>query len=115
MSAVNAAEAFVLRHGFTDIPHPNDQPVENVAHLDVVSTPQELLERRQNLLQPKAIGFVRESLDSYSVLFRTLKDPSDVRGIWVQDGRATRLVNSWFHLNEIDWVSVPANNSLQRP
>jgi hypothetical protein len=117
MTAVRAAEAFIVRHGFTDTPHPQNQPVEMVKLLDPVApSAQDLLKERQGSLQPKAIGFVREShRGSYSVLFRSSNDPKEVLGVWVEGGRATQFIHSSFPLNDIDWVAVPANNSLQRP
>jgi hypothetical protein len=116
MTAVHAAEAFVVRHGFTDLPHPQDQPVEMVKLLDPVApSAQELLRERHGSIQPKAIGFVREAhRGSYSVLFRATKDPREILGVWVEGGQATQFIHSSFPLNEIDWVAVPANNSLQR-
>src|SRR5678816_641543 len=54
--AVQSAEAFIARHGYTATGHPSDLPVENVEVLDPLASREQLVQWRRATLEPRAFG-----------------------------------------------------------
>jgi hypothetical protein len=112
--AILAAEAFVTRHGFTDVPHPSDQPVLMVELFDILATSrEELLGKRHNAIQAEAFALEQIDEDTYYVLFRGTRDRNEVWSILVNSGEATRVLHAP-RLNKARWRKVPPNNHMQR-
>jgi hypothetical protein len=109
LEAVSAAEAFIVRHGYTIAGHPSDQPVQNVEVLDDLATPDELVGWRRATLEPHAFGVTRESDGDYCyVLFHRLNDPDAAfRAVLVQGGKPVQVVHSVLRLDGLRWVRVP--------
>lgn len=83
VQAVTSAEAFISRHGYTSKGHPKDLPVEDVEVMDGLATPEELIERRRNTLEPIAFGVtpcVCEA-DAYYVFFYRINHADGFRGV----------------------------------
>lgn len=114
-AAIRAAEAFAVRHGFTDAPHPRDQPVLDVELFDnLAENSDELLKGRYNRIQLPAFGFGKTSRGLYYVLFRATKDPTEIWGIAVVDGEATQVLHTLPMGYKKSWRPVPPDPELQR-
>lgn len=112
LQAINAAEAFVARHGYTIAGHPADKPVENVEVLDPLATPEELVAWRRATLEARAFGIVKgDDGDSFYVLFRRLGGPdAGFRAVLVQATEAVQVVHSVLVLEDLHWRPVPSDS-----
>jgi hypothetical protein len=104
--AVEAAEAFVLRHGYTIAGHPDGLPVENAEVLDPLMPRDHLVALRHGMIEPRAFGVARAKPTVYYVYFRHLSSPSSFRAVLVQQGVAVQMVHSHLDINWLPWVRV---------
>jgi hypothetical protein len=112
-AAVNSAESFIARHGYTSAGHPADQPVMKVELLDVASSDAELVQRRRDTLEPHAFGIAREGPHTYDVLFHRTHNAPGFRAVYVKDSEAVEVIHST--PARLDWVPVPSNNRWRGP
>jgi hypothetical protein len=107
IAAVQSAEAFVARHGYTSAGHPQDLPVENVEVLDPISSQEDLLAWRRATLESKAFGIAQASPGVSWVLFHRLGEDKDFRAVRVEGTSAVQVVHSQLILSQLHWVPVP--------
>jgi hypothetical protein len=116
VQAVNSAEAFILRNGYTVTGHPEGLPVQNVEVLDPIATPEQLIEWRRNTLENHAFGVTpcMCGTDAYYVFFHKIDHANGFRGVLVQNDEAIQVVHSVLILDAWPWRAVPPNKSLER-
>src|SRR5262245_2831772 len=115
LQAVDAAEAFVLRHGYTVAGHPADKPVENAEVLDLLATREQLVEWRRGTLCAQAFGVAKMDDGAYYVLFDWVKDDEvGFRAVLVQRGEAVQVVHTVLLLKGLPWQPVSPSKQVQR-
>ena len=115
LQAVHATEAFVLRHGYTVVGHPADKPVENAEVLDLLATPEQLVEWRRSTLCTQAFGVAKVDDGAYYVLFDWVRDAEDgFRAVLVQKGEAVQVVHTVMLLKGLPWEPVSPSKQVQR-
>ena len=107
--AVQSAEAFIARHGYTTTGHPSDLPVENVEVLDPLASREQLVQWRRATLEPRAFGIAYAAPGVYWVLFHRLGSENEFRAVRVQGVTPTQVVHSLLILDQLRWKSVPAH------
>ena len=90
LQAIQAAEWFVVRNGYTEAGHPANLPVQHVSIFDVFETDQELIKNRKGLLQSCAIAVKRVKHNAFWVYFPET-DAKDPRIVYVYGGEAEQL------------------------
>ena len=101
--AVEVAEKYILRHGFTSKGHPEKLPVEYVDVLDPVFTENQIVTKRFNTLQDKATGLVNKKSVIY-ILFSRVNEPNDF-GVVAVSNSVTKLLHS---------TPIPENSNWKR-
>ena len=109
IAAVQSAETFISRHGYTAAGHPQNLPVENVEVLDPLASREELVKWRSATLEPKAFGIAPAAPGVSWVLFHRLGDNNEFRAVRVEDTSAVQVVHSQLILSQLHWAPVPAH------
>lgn len=109
LSAVQSAEAFIARHGYTAEGHPANLPVENVEVLDPLASRKDLVKWRRGTMESKAFGIAKAAPGVSWVLFHWPGEPDEIRAVRVEETTAVQVVHSRLELKELDWVHVPAH------
>ena len=89
--AVQAAQAFVARNGYSSSGHPNNLPVQHVEIFDGIASDAELIEQRRGMLEPNAIGIEDKGQGAYWVYFATTGRSDHPRIVVVEDGKAWQV------------------------
>ena len=89
--AIQAAETFVARNGYTVSGHPPDLPVLRVEIFDFLSSDTELIKNRKGELGPAAIAVQAFDDATYWVYFPTLGDPENPRIVFVKNGEPQQV------------------------
>lgn len=91
LADVKAAEAFVVRYGFTGKGHPANQPIERIEVFDSMSNGSDLAKRRENTIFTSA--FAVDVMDGKVIVLFRSADPSQdcAYGVGVSGGVAIRL------------------------
>ena len=119
LEAVRAAEAFVVRNGYTSGGHPKDLPVQAAEIFDVFLSDQELIERRRGELESSALGVEDRGEGAYWVYFESIGRPGYPRIVAVENGEAIQV----FHMSYgqpsramklLPKSKAPADKSLDR-
>jgi len=108
-SAVQSAEAFIARHGYTADGHPTNLPVENVEVLDPIASREDLVKWRRGTMESKAFGIAKAAPGVSWVLFHWPGEPDELRAVRVEETTAVQVVHSRLVLDELDWIHVPAH------
>ena len=108
-AAVQSAETFIARHGYTAAGHPAGLPVENVEVLDPIASRDDLVKWRKGTMEPKAFGIAEAAPNVSWVLFRWPGEPEDFRAVRVEGTTAAQVVHSQLVLSGLHWVRVPAH------
>lgn len=109
LSAVQSAEAFIARHGYTAEGHPSNLPVEDVEVLDPLASREDLVKWRRGTMEPKAFGIAKAAPGVSWVLFHWPGGPEELRAVRVEETTAVQVVHSRLVLDGLDWVHVPAH------
>ena len=109
IAAVQSAETFIARHGYTAAGHSQNLPVENVEVLDLLSSREELVKWRRASLEPRAFGIAQAAPGVSWVLFHRLGDNTEFRAVRVEGTSAVQVVHSQLILSRLHWVAVPAH------
>ena len=108
-AAVQSAETFIARHGYTAAGHPAGLPVENVEVLDPIASRDDLVQWRKNTTEPKAFGIAEAAPGVSWVLFHWPGQPDNFRAVRVEGSSAVQVVHSQLILSRLHWVRVPAH------
>ncbi len=109
LAAVQSAEAFVARHGYTAAGHPAGLPIENVEVLDPIASRDDLVKWRRNTMEPKAFGIAEAAPGVSWVLFHGPGQSNGFRAVRVEGTNAVQVVHSQLILSRLHWVRVPAH------
>ncbi len=107
VDAVQQAETFVLRHGYTQRGHPPNMTVKNVEILDGMLSDQELINNRNNSLQESAFGIIDLGDGSFYVLFHLIESEVEIQPVFVKDGVAVQVVHANIRKEGLSYVKVP--------
>lgn len=108
--AIEQAEIFVARNGYSTKGHPPNLPILRVEIMDVFFTDDELKKKRQNTLEDKAFGVAVEpskTPGSYYILFHKIGGGvGDFRAVLVEHSEAVQMVHSRLNLENLSWHPV---------
>ncbi len=107
LSAVQSAEEFIARHGYTAAGHPANLPVINVEVLDPLVSRENLIKERYDTMEPKAFGIAKAAPSASWVLFHYPRNPDEIRAVLVKETTAVQVVHSRLTLEELDWIKIP--------
>ena len=110
--AVQVAEAFVDRNGYTNAGHPERVPVQHVEIFDGLASDAELVERRRGQLEPDAIGIEDKGEGVYWVYFATIGRPNHPRIVVVQDGRAWQVFHQSYGPPGSEMKRIPRRQAM---
>jgi len=108
-AAVQSAETFIARHGYTAAGHPAGVPVENVEVLDPIASREDLVQWRKNTMESKAFGIAEAAPGVSWVLFHWPGQPKDFRAVRVEGTSAVQVVHSQLILSRLHWVRISAH------
>ena len=89
--AVRAAEAFVVRNGYTAAGHPANLPVQRVSIYDAFHSDEELIKSRKGLLETHAIAVEQKTSEAIWVYFPEVGQKDTPRIVLVSNGKAIQL------------------------
>lgn len=114
--AVQSAELFVARHGFTSVGHPPDKPIEQIGLMDsLYGSNEEMLAARRGSLEARAFGISIASESAWYVLFKSTDKAADsVTAVFIERGQAPHMIHAPFRINSSGWRRLPPNHALNK-